>query len=286
MLGDPADRCSWQDIKDWWGSDDGDDFRDFMGGVRDELIDMADPANWIKSGISFVKNPINDTLMILRSPFDSGSKLIKSVLCRDYYGAGRAYTQLTTIQATSAFAGPALVDGLIPPRVSNPLARSGLTPRMQDAIRRAIQDEGGDVSFAVRERPIGADILDDLGVDGKPMNLKNVTDRGPNGARYGALIDDATGIQNWYVSDLDAAFFLKDGQMMTNFTDKSGLGRKINTYYGKNIVMHGDHMTGLWNKIKGVSPDYLIDEVYVFGSSGFVEAGSMHEMFTKYMQIK
>ena len=116
------------------------------------------------------------------------------------------------------------------------------------------------------------------------MELKTVLEKGSNCARYGARIDQA-GIYRWYVSDLDAAFFIQGGKRMPNFSPRSGVGADINTFYGKDIIMHGDHMSGLIDKIKGVSPDYLFDEVYVFSGGGFIEAGPMHAMFDKYMSL-
>ena len=98
MLPGRADSCSAQDYRDWWGSDSGDDFRAFSLGMRDEVLDMVNPLNWIKAGISFVQDPATGIILLLRSPFTSAHNLRYGLLCHDPYLAGRAYTQLTSIQ--------------------------------------------------------------------------------------------------------------------------------------------------------------------------------------------
>lgn len=66
-----------------------------------------------------------------------------------------------------------------------------------------------------------------------------------------------------------------------------GLRRTINqNYLGEEapIVMHGTHINGI---IEGIDPTYdpkyLNAQVYIFGREGFVEAGSLLDMYQKYL---
>ena len=171
--------------------------------------------------------------------------------------------------------------------VNRALTEGGLSQQLQDAITMALKEEPEKTYFAVRSRPPGVDIADELGIPSKPAGVKDVVEKGPYGTRKGVDTNDPLNPDpQWFVSDLDAAWLITDGEMRTDFNELTGLGDRINIQYGKDVIMHGDHMTGLLHKVPGVSPDYLLDIVYIFDSSGVVDFGPMYDMFQKYAYIK
>ena len=101
-----------------------------------------------------------------------------------------------------------------------------------------------------------------------------------------------------FLSDLDPAWALDSEGMMildADFARLGGLADRINTLYGKEVVMHPTHWQGIAGGVPGVvvstgDKSYFHATVYVYGKNidgrtGFLEMGPGLELYHKYYQL-
>jgi hypothetical protein len=152
----------------------------------------------------------------------------------------------------------------------NPFRTSGHTKRMQQAIVLAL---GPKDIIAFRRRPFGSTRYD-FGPNALPSKPKGgKTDiEYPYGRRLLKTGEEV-------VSDVDAAWMLRDGQLVTENQFESDILPVINAIYGKDIVMHGQDVNGLLKRTSGAKEQAIVD---IYGPFGYLESGDMVEMLVKY----
>lgn len=114
--------------------------------------------------------------------------------------------------------------------------------RMRELNRALNAAKQENIYIALRDRPLGAELYELLGVKLKPQTVK-----------ADPIIDDALGLRigNGYkvVSDSDLGFVWKNGELAPN--DYYGY---LNENYGFKF-QHGDHIWGMLENAKGATLD-------------------------------
>src|SRR5579859_1678968 len=139
--------------------------------------------------------------------------------------------------------------------------------------------------IAFRSRARYASIWDRLNwlIKCKPEATKTLV-KLPLGLR---IVRTSGGKLQLIVSDLDVAWVIRDGRLLSNqeFTGNEenpiSLLERINKAYGAAMVKHGPHVNGVLENL-GAPLHNLRDIVYVIGADGYLGAGPMLDMLERY----
>jgi hypothetical protein len=145
-------------------------------------------------------------------------------------------------------------------------AEAEISHKLQRAITATAAETPG-LEIAVFGRAAGANALDDI-YPAKPDTLDEVA-RLPHDKRL--MSDDQI-----YVSDLDLAVVTIDGIPVTDEFVRDNIVRRINRYYGYDVVRHTDHYNGVLRgneKALAANKYRVLQPVYRFRGSGY--GGSM-----------
>jgi hypothetical protein len=158
-----------------------------------------------------------------------------------------------------------------------PYGQSGFSMRLQRSI---IESLGEGDFIGVRSIPKLTNVSGGF-LPSKPSSVKKNI-KFPAGIRY----DLDT--KKLFVSDLDLAFYSKNGKSYSN-SDSVVLGDKINYKYNKKksraVVQHGDNYNGELLGYKGAMRVAEENEViYIYNKNGFVESGKYQDMVKKYIR--
>ena len=60
------------------------------------------------------------------------------------------------------------------------------------------------------------------------------------------------------------------------------VGTSINRNYGHDVVQHGTHIVGFYNRVAGASQDKLWEYVFIFNARGYVGEGFMRQEYERF----
>ena len=178
---------------------------------------------------------------------------------------------------TSRIVAAALRATAFAPRVLPPL-ESGISARLARAITAGIDDE----IVAFRSRAIVPELYDfgSAAFPCKPGGAKTLGANLPDGVRFVVTKEGKLAL---VVSDLDAAWAVRDGRLLADQQFTSKLQDAINNAYGSvyDIINHGPHVNGVMEDL-GVPIKNLGNTEYVFNAQGYLGSGPMLDALQSY----